>query len=93
MHLREGSVDLAIDCYDKAIEFGDQEQEGVLLLMRGTALLQRAYASRYFRWPNDKFCKTIPRLLTKSVYSEVSGQSSLPISNSETSTISSIHIQ
>ena len=48
MHLREGSVDLAIDCYDKAIEFGDQEQEGVLLLMRGTALLQRAYASRYF---------------------------------------------
>lgn len=47
MYLRDGNVDMAIDCYDKAIELGDKEQEGVLLVMRGTALLQRAYASRY----------------------------------------------
>jgi hypothetical protein len=40
-------VDLAIECYDKALELGDREQEGVLLVMRGTALLQRAYACRY----------------------------------------------
>jgi hypothetical protein len=46
VHLRNGNVDLAIDCYDKAIELGDKEQEGVLLVMRGTALLQRAYACR-----------------------------------------------
>jgi len=44
--LRNGDVDRAIDCYDKALELGDREQEGVLLVMRGTALLQRAYAYR-----------------------------------------------
>lgn len=41
-------MDLAIECYDKALELGDREQEGVLLVMRGTALLQRAYACRCF---------------------------------------------
>ena len=41
IHLRNGEVDSAIDCYDKALELGDREQEGVLLVMRGTALLQR----------------------------------------------------
>ena len=40
-------MDLAIECYDKALELGDREQEGVLLVMRGSALLQRAYACRY----------------------------------------------
>ena len=44
MHLRDGEVDQAIDCYNRALELGDNEQEGVLLVMRGTALLQRAYA-------------------------------------------------
>lgn len=44
--LRGGDVDLAIECYDKALELGDREQEGVLLVMRGSALLQRAYACR-----------------------------------------------
>lgn len=44
--LRNGDVDHAIECYDKALELGDREQEGVLLVMRGTALLQRAYAYR-----------------------------------------------
>jgi tetratricopeptide (TPR) repeat protein len=44
--LRNGQVDLAIDCYNKALELGDKEQEGVLLLMRGSALLQRAYDYR-----------------------------------------------
>lgn len=46
IHLRNGEVDLAIDCYDQALALGDKEQEGVLLVMRGTALLQRAYACR-----------------------------------------------
>jgi tetratricopeptide (TPR) repeat protein len=46
VYLRGGEVDLAIECYDKALELGDREQEGVLLVMRGTALLQRAYACR-----------------------------------------------
>ena len=45
--LRSGDVDLAIECYDKALELGDREQEGVLLVMRGSALLQRAYACRF----------------------------------------------
>eukprot|EP01035_Chromulina_nebulosa_P018031 gene18031-23673_t len=44
--LSNGDVNRAIDCYDKAIELGDKEQEGVLLVMRGTALLQRAYANK-----------------------------------------------
>lgn len=44
VHLRDGEVDQAIDCYNRALELGDNEQEGVLLVMRGTALLQRAYA-------------------------------------------------
>lgn len=46
VHLRNGEVDLAVDCYDRALELGDKEQEGVLLVMRGTALLQRAYACK-----------------------------------------------
>lgn len=44
--MRSGEVDIAIDCYDKALALGDKEQEGVLLVMRGTALLQRAYVCR-----------------------------------------------
>lgn len=44
--LRGGDADRAIECYDKALELRDNEQEGVLLVMRGTALLQRAYSSR-----------------------------------------------
>lgn len=46
IYLRNGDVDNAISCYDRALELGDKEQEGVLLVMRGTALLQRAYASK-----------------------------------------------
>jgi len=46
VHLRSGEVDKAIQCYDRALELGDKEQEGVLLVMRGTALLQRSYACR-----------------------------------------------
>ena len=44
--LRAGKVDDAIDKYSRALSLGDREQEGVLLVMRGTALLQRAYACR-----------------------------------------------
>ena len=44
--LREGEVDYAIDRYNRALALGDKEQEGVLLVMRGSALLQRAYACR-----------------------------------------------
>jgi hypothetical protein len=46
VHLRNGDLDSAVDCYDRALALGDREQEGVLLVMRGTALLQRAYACR-----------------------------------------------
>lgn len=41
-YLEAGQVDLAIDAYDKAIETGVSQQEGVVLLMRATAYLQRA---------------------------------------------------
>ena len=46
VHLRNGDLDAAIECYDRALDLGDREQEGVLLVMRGTALLQRAYSCR-----------------------------------------------
>lgn len=46
VNLRSGNVDEAIDCYDRALDLRDKEQEGVLLVMRGTALLQRAYSAR-----------------------------------------------
>lgn len=46
IQLRAGNVDAAIDNYSHALSLGDGEQEGVLLVMRGTALLQRAYDCR-----------------------------------------------
>lgn len=46
VYLRNGDLDQAISCYDRALLLGDPEQEGVLLVMRGTALLQRAYLYR-----------------------------------------------
>jgi hypothetical protein len=46
VYLKSDEVNLAIDAYNKALAIGDKEQEGVLLVMRGTALLQRAYAYR-----------------------------------------------
>lgn len=39
-------MDHAIDCYDRALALGEKDQEGILLVMRGTALLQRAYAMK-----------------------------------------------
>lgn len=45
-HLEAGQVDLAIDAYDKAIETGVSQQEGIILLMRATAYLQRAVSHR-----------------------------------------------
>jgi tetratricopeptide (TPR) repeat protein len=41
-HLEAGEVDLAIDAYDNAIETEVSQQEGIVLLMRATAYLQRA---------------------------------------------------
>ncbi|RYH18681.1 hypothetical protein EON65_26945, partial [archaeon] len=48
MYLRAGQLDRAIDCYDKALQLNsgtgtETQLNGILLLMRGTALLQRAY--------------------------------------------------
>ncbi|GAX16107.1 hypothetical protein FisN_3Hh413 [Fistulifera solaris] len=45
-HLEAGQIDLAIDAYDKAIETGVTQQEGIVLLMRSTAYLQRAITHR-----------------------------------------------
>ncbi|CAM9453702.1 unnamed protein product [Chrysoparadoxa australica] len=45
-HLDRSEVSEAIECYDKAIETGWADQEGVLLVMRATAYLQRAYSHR-----------------------------------------------
>jgi hypothetical protein len=40
-------VDEAIQCFDEAILLDeDKEQEGILLVMRGTAYLQRALTFR-----------------------------------------------
>ncbi len=47
VHLRVNEIDAAIDSYNRALSLGDQEQEGVLLVMRGTALLGRAISERY----------------------------------------------
>jgi tetratricopeptide (TPR) repeat protein len=46
VYLRDGEVDKAIDSYSGALRIGDSNQEGILLIMRGSALLQRAYSSR-----------------------------------------------
>jgi len=46
MFLREGDLESAIKCYDSALSFDDKSQEGILLLMRGTAYLQRSYVNR-----------------------------------------------
>ncbi len=46
VYLRDGEVDKAVECYDSALALGDPGQEGVLLIMRGSAVLQRAYACR-----------------------------------------------
>jgi len=45
-HLDKGEISQAIKAYDRAIETGYQEQEGVILVMRATAYLQRAFNHR-----------------------------------------------
>eukprot|EP00611_Tribonema_gayanum_P006737 TRINITY_DN1604_c0_g2_i1.p1 TRINITY_DN1604_c0_g2~~TRINITY_DN1604_c0_g2_i1.p1 ORF type:complete len:402 (-),score=125.61 TRINITY_DN1604_c0_g2_i1:908-2002(-) len=45
-HLDKNEVTEAIECYNKAISMGWADQEGVLLVMRATAYLQRAYSHR-----------------------------------------------
>ncbi|CAN0200522.1 unnamed protein product [Ectocarpus sp. 12 AP-2014] len=42
--LDRNEVTLAIDYYDKAIDTGYADQQGVLLVMRATAFIQRAYS-------------------------------------------------
>lgn len=42
-HLEQGEVSKAIDCYGRAIGTGYADQEGVVLLMRSTAYLKRAF--------------------------------------------------
>ncbi len=44
--LDKGEVDLAIDCYNKALAIGGKEREGVILFMRGQALYGRAINAR-----------------------------------------------
>jgi tetratricopeptide (TPR) repeat protein len=41
-YLEAGKIDLAIDAYDNALATSVVEQEGIILLMRATAYLQRA---------------------------------------------------
>jgi tetratricopeptide (TPR) repeat protein len=45
-YLEAGKIDAAIDSYDKALATSVMEQEGILLLMRATAYLQRAAVHR-----------------------------------------------
>jgi len=45
-HLDKGEISLAIQAYDRAIASNYKEQEGVLLVMRATAYLQRAFNHR-----------------------------------------------
>jgi tetratricopeptide (TPR) repeat protein len=45
-HLEKGEISQAIQCYDRALDANYKEQEGVLLVMRATAYLQRAYNHR-----------------------------------------------
>jgi len=48
--VRNWEVVIAVEFYAKSLLLGDKEQEGVLLVMRGTALLQRAYICRFVGW-------------------------------------------
>lgn len=63
VYLRDGEVDQAIESYSSALSLGSSSQEGVLLIMRGSALLQRAYSSRlkYKRALQDA-SETLPSL-------------------------------
>lgn len=45
-HLEAGETPLAIEAYDKALQIGFVDQEGVVLLMRATAYLRRAGSHR-----------------------------------------------
>jgi len=45
-HLDRNEVTQAIACYNRAIDAGFKDQEGVILVMRSTAYLQRAFAHR-----------------------------------------------
>lgn len=45
-HLDKKEIGEAIKCYDKAMATGWTDQEGVVLVMRATAYLQRAYSHR-----------------------------------------------
>jgi hypothetical protein len=46
IHLSNGQLEEAIDCYNTALSLREEGQEGILRLMRGSALLQRAYSAR-----------------------------------------------
>jgi predicted RNA polymerase sigma factor len=41
--LKNGDVNKALECYNTALSVCDDDQQCALLVMRGTALLQRAY--------------------------------------------------
>lgn len=45
-HLDKGEISLAIEAYDRAIAANYKDQEGVILVMRATAYLQRAFNHR-----------------------------------------------
>jgi tetratricopeptide (TPR) repeat protein len=59
-HLDKGDITKAIQSYDKALAAGYEDQEGVLLVMRATAYLQRAFHHR-------KALKTAVQSLKESV--------------------------
>jgi len=60
-HLEQGEVSKAIDCYGRAIGTGYADQEGVVLLMRSTAYLKRAFEhQRELRKVVDELQRIVP---------------------------------
>mmetsp|Transcript_20735 Transcript_20735/g.30685 ORF Transcript_20735/g.30685 Transcript_20735/m.30685 type:complete len:338 (-) Transcript_20735:3-1016(-) len=74
-HLEKNEVDEAIKCYDKALKLNWKEQEGVLLVMRATAYLQRAYIHK-------KHVTSLLKKLTKEMPSLQNFETAFKISSS-----------
>jgi tetratricopeptide (TPR) repeat protein len=75
-HLEAGKVALAIDAYDNALATNVSQQEGIILLMRATAYLQRAgtHKKQLKEIVNELIAMVPDMRILQSMYDEASSQ-------------------